>query len=145
MNAVTTLLTAFLLLTLLVGCATSKRETQRREKDAQIQRQVDKHLEERQTYLGANSNLPPNIVTAINNGQILRGMTETQVKLAWRSPEKVNRSVSGVGRRDQWIYNSQHTGFSEKLAFMRAGIGVYSGRRYLYFRNGILDSWQEIN
>ncbi|MFC1885361.1 hypothetical protein ACFL2O_11385 [Thermodesulfobacteriota bacterium] len=53
------------------------------------------------------------------------GMTKKMVLLSWGSPDDKNTSVSSRGRREQWIY--RHEDFKAD---------------YLYFENGILDSFQ---
>jgi len=48
-------------------------------------------------------------------------MNEEQVVLLWGRPENINKSAGAYGRSDQWVY----------------GAGTY-----VYFKNGIVDSWQ---
>jgi hypothetical protein len=66
-------------------------------------------------------NLPKNIENAVVEHKIVLGMTEEQVKLSWGKPERINRTVTRRGEREQWIY----------------------GDTYLYFENGVLDAWQD--
>jgi hypothetical protein len=47
-------------------------------------------------------------------------MTNEQVKLSWGEPDRINRSVGSWGVSEQWVYQD----------------------RYLYFKNGILTSYQ---
>lgn len=51
------------------------------------------------------------------------GMTKAEVEASlWGLPEKVNRTVSTYGTREQWVYGN---------------------RQYLYFKDGILTSFQD--
>jgi len=61
----------------------------------------------------------------ITDKKIRLGMTDEMVRLSWGRPSDINRSVGVWGVHEQWIYR----------------IGEYT-RNYLYFRNGILTSWQ---
>ena len=72
------------------------------------------------TYLAAQ-NWPQNIKEAVENKQVILGMTKEQVKLSWGDPNDVNRTISKNYEREQWVY----------------------GRKYLYFINGILDTIQD--
>ena len=58
------------------------------------------------------------------NGNLWIGMTDDQATASQGRPQKINRSVSANGTREQWVYE-------------------YGGRRYLYFLNGVLTSWQD--
>ena len=65
------------------------------------------------------------ILDAIKKHSIVMGMTKEQVKLSWGLPIDINRSVGSWGVHEQWVYG-----------------GRYS-RKYLYFENGKLTSWQD--
>ncbi len=45
---------------------------------------------------------------AIAAKQVLVGMKRDEVERAWGKPEKINRTSSGAGVREQWVYE---TGF----------------------------------
>ena len=53
------------------------------------------------------------------------GMTDEMAIESWGEPDEVNRSVNAFGTNEQWIY------------------GSITSRKYLYFDNGILTSWQD--
>ncbi len=57
----------------------------------------------------------------IHNGEIWIGMTSTQCSESIGSPQRINRTTTMRGSREQWIYHS----------------------RYLYFENGILVTIQD--
>lgn len=63
-----------------------------------------------------------NIIEAIENQQVLFGMTKEQVILSWDRPEDINRTVTQYGIHEQWIY---------------------FGPKYLYFENNKLTSYQD--
>lgn len=63
---------------------------------------------------------------AIARGRIMSGMTAAQVRRAWGSPTKINRSTGSYGTRDQWVYD-------------RGGIG---NTQYVYLDNGIVTGIQ---
>jgi len=74
-------------------------------------------------YVDNTPGLPAGTREDILAGNIVRGMTQNQVLASWGWPERVNSTVTAIGRTEQWIYRD---------------IG-----RYLYFTNGTLESWQE--
>jgi len=58
-------------------------------------------------------------------GVIKIGMTKELVVLRWGKPSDINRTVTSNRVREQWVY------------------GYGSSRKYLYFENGILTTWQD--
>lgn len=67
-----------------------------------------------------HSDWPKKIWYAIENEEVLIGMSKEQVLLSWRKPRKINRTVGTWGVHEQWVYSSQ----------------------YLYFKDGLLTSFQ---
>lgn len=61
-------------------------------------------------------------LAAVGCGRIAIGLTAEQVRTSWHEPDHINRTVSASGTDEQWVY----------------------GGYYLYFDNGILRSWQEL-
>lgn len=57
----------------------------------------------------------------ISQGKIVRGMSPIQVEASWGPPKHVNRSHGSYGIREQWVYGDGN---------------------YLYFMDGVLNSWQ---
>jgi len=55
------------------------------------------------------------------------GMSMAMARLSLGEPSKVHRSVYSWGIHEQWVYH----------------MGDYIATRYLYFRDGILTSWQD--
>lgn len=63
----------------------------------------------------------PEIQKLIGVREVKVGMTKEQASLSWGPPDKVNETVDARGKHEQW---------------------VYGGRRFLYFDNEILTSFQ---
>lgn len=63
---------------------------------------------------------------AILGGRIILGMTEEMVIASWGNPKEVNRTVYSFGVHKQYIYGND-----------------IRYRKYLYFENGVLTSWQD--
>lgn len=51
-----------------------------------------------------DSSWPPEFAQAIKDRKVRLGMSADQIALAWGKPEKVNRTVSTNGVREQWVY-----------------------------------------
>ncbi len=68
-----------------------------------------------------SSKRPARIVNAIKHEEVVLGMTRDEAKLSWGEPKDINRTVGPWGVHEQWVY----------------------GSTYLYFKNGILTSFQD--
>jgi hypothetical protein len=66
------------------------------------------------------------VETAIRDGKIFIGMTADEVILSWGRPSKVNTTISGRGRNEQWIYRR----------------GKVGDDQYVYVDNGVVTSMQ---
>ena len=64
---------------------------------------------------------PQPIQRAVADRRVVIGMTTEQALAAWGQPERINETVTGSNRYEQW---------------------VYGGGAYLYFTNGVLTSAQ---
>lgn len=65
---------------------------------------------------------------AIASREIRVGMTEDMVRESWGSPNKINTTVFGGGKSEQWVY--------------------YRGKvksEYVYIQNGVVTSFQTSN
>lgn len=69
--------------------------------------------------------------TDIWNNVIWVGMSEEQARLSWGRPSSINSSGGAYGSFDQWVYKTYY------------GRTLGSSYKYLYFRNGKLESWQQ--
>lgn len=56
-------------------------------------------------------------------GDIWLGMTADMARASMGEPKSINRTVTASGTSEQWVYESSH--------------------KYLYFKDGILDGWQD--
>ncbi|PAU92611.1 hypothetical protein CK503_15850, partial [Aliifodinibius salipaludis] len=61
---------------------------------------------------------------AVQNQEIVIGMTERQVRLSWGQPDDINSTVTAENRDEQWVYGDE------------------TERTYLYFENGELTTYQ---
>lgn len=71
-------------------------------------------------YVNEHPNIPEKIKNAIRRGEVILGMTQSQVIASFGHPGTINRTSGSWGVYEQWVYS----------------------RGYLYFENGILTSWQ---
>lgn len=103
-------------------------EPERVEPEVRINYDQQRALEaenRRKRFINNNPNLSASIRNQILNGQISIGMSREMAEASWGKPRDINRTVTSTMVREQWVY------------------GTISNRRYLYFRNGILDSFQD--
>lgn len=68
-----------------------------------------------------SSKRPARIINAMKQEKVVLGMTRDEAKLSWGEPNDINRTVGSWGVHEQWVY----------------------GSIYLYFKNGILTSFQD--
>jgi len=66
------------------------------------------------------------VENAILSGSIVIGMTQDEVVQSWGLPSKVNKTVTGSGTSEQWIYRRAKIGYDQ----------------YVYLDNGIVRSIQ---
>ncbi len=66
------------------------------------------------------------VASAIARRRVLIGMTDDEVRRAWGRPDRINVTVAGETRREQWVYR-------------RASVAE---SQYLYLTNGVLRSAQ---
>lgn len=83
---------------------------------------LSKQQKRRMQFVLDNPKIKKKYKEAINNGEIMLGMTDAMVIASWDYPEDINRTVDSWGVHEQW---------------------VYPGYTYLYFENGKLTSWQD--
>lgn len=85
--------------------------------------QAQKNVRE---YLQNHPNLVPKIKNALLEGKFSLGMNKEQITTLLGEPNDINRTVTKNGISEQWIYGS---------------LGY--GAKYLYFEDGLLESWQD--
>lgn len=66
------------------------------------------------------------VENAVRAGEVFIGMTADEVVMSWGRPSKINSSVSGGGRNEQWIYRRERIGYDQ----------------YVYLDNGVVRSMQ---
>ena len=85
----------------------------------------DLNEEEKRRFLKEEKKYSNDIIDAIINEKVKRGMTKEQAIYSWGRPDDINSSTGSWGTHDQWVYR-------------RGELST----QYLYFENGILTSWQ---
>ena len=117
----------------LTGCANMPPLTSAEAHRRQQQRNEAKEsaIEQRKViFIGSHPELTDEMIALIRDGKIKIGMTEDEVRASWGEGTE-NHSVSESGTSDQWIYHS---------SFVNSVTGTY-----LYFTNGRLTSWHDVN
>lgn len=71
-----------------------------------------------------NPGWPAKVKRDVLKGEVHIGMTAEQVRASWGHPRDVNKTVTRSTVREQWVYGSGLSG------------------TYLYFEDGVLESWQ---
>lgn len=79
----------------------------------------------REAFVADNPNIRDTYRQAILNGRVTLGMSPPMVQAAIGRPRDINRTTASWGTREQWVYGS--TG----------------NRRYVYFRDGVVNSIQD--
>lgn len=105
----------------------------------------------RQKFFTQNSQVNPAVKDAIENGRVLIGMNQDEVRASQGDPARINRTVTGYGVTEQWVYERDlaREGLGGLLmaaiATPRYGRadGRYVTRYYVYFRDGIVTGWQD--
>jgi len=87
----------------------------------------------RQKYVRENPGISQAIRDAILSGDVLLGMTPSQVVASRGEPWDVNRTTGEWGIHEQWVMRSSDYALSTKKDIMYW---------YIYFENGIVTSWQ---
>lgn len=120
------------------GTIESERETRRAlEKAAAEKRRVD--------YVAAHPELPALFKERIMAGDVVIGMSSKDVIASLGVRWNGNRSVSDYAVDEQWVY-VRGAGKIIESTSDDAGSWArssYSSRLYLYFKDGVLRSWQE--
>ncbi len=92
-------------------------------------------MDRREAYISRTPNLSQARQNQIKQGQLSIGMTTEEVAASVGEPRRKNTSGGAYGllgkvvKREQWVY--QRSSISPTI--------------YLYFRNGVLKSWQKID
>jgi len=79
----------------------------------------------RNSFVSNNPDLRDELRRNILNGKVSIGMSREMVRASWGEPREVNRTVTSNSVNEQWVY------------------GTIYNRQYLYFRNGIMHTFQD--
>lgn len=90
--------------------------------DAECQIIIRKLFSERDGYA---TNIIEKNIKAVSERKVAIGMTKVEVVYAWGSPKDINKTTTGYGTSEQWVF----------------GNPIYSGN-YVYFDNDIVTSIQ---
>ena len=98
----------------------------KKEKDLSMAKQLElEQTTRRLRYLEAHPELLPVVKKAIWHGDVVPGMTESDVRASIGEPDQISSTETEHGTREQWYYK---TGSPAK--------------EYLNFDDGTLTSWQ---
>ena len=93
-------------------------------------------IERQKKYIHLNPEISTYIKTKISQGKVVKGMTKEHVIASWGHPYDIDRSVNSSGVHEEWRYGYKHYGFSWYYRWIPTN--------FLYFKNGKLDSWQNL-
>ena len=85
---------------------------------------TNSNLKERLEYIKHNPDLSTNTKNLLIRNMYWIGMTKEQARLILGDPKDINTTVTKYRKREQWVY------------------GDIGNRRYYYFEDGKLTSWQ---
>lgn len=74
---------------------------------------------------GSTSSVSPRAANAIAQGKVFVGMTAAEVRRSWGAPTKVNTTLTGGSKSEQWVYDR----------------GNYRSQ-YVYLENGVVRTIQ---
>jgi predicted metal-dependent peptidase len=112
-----------MLIGLAVGCHTPSKKQQ--EQMAAEQQQKKEETTRRQQYLEAHPDLSPADKKAIAHGDVVVGMTESDVRASIGEPDQISSNETEHGTNEQWYYKTGSP-----------------GKENLNFDAGVLTSWQ---
>lgn len=69
---------------------------------------------------GSTSSVSPLAANAIAQGKVFVGMTAAEVRRSWGAPTKVNTTLSGGSRSEQWVYDRGN--FRSQYVYLDNGI-----------------------
>jgi len=112
-----------MLMVLALGCHTPSKK--QKEQMTAEQQQKKEESTRRLEYLEAHPDLSPVVKKAIAHGDVVPGMTESDVRASIGEPDQIGSTETEYGTRERWYYK---TGSPAK--------------EYLNFDGGTLTSWQ---
>lgn len=117
------LVSIVLLVVLTLGCHTtpSKKDEEKTRAKQLLLDEARRRLE----YIAAHPDLVPAVKKAIAHGDVLPGMTESDVRASIGEPDQIGTTDTDHGSREQWLY--------------KAGS---PGKEHLFFDDGTLTRWE---
>jgi hypothetical protein len=112
-----------MLMVLALGCHTTSRK--QKEQLTAEQQLKKEETTRRQQYLEANPDLPPAVKKAIAHGDVVPGMTESDVRASIGEPDQISSTETDPGTHEQWYYKTGSP-----------------GKEYLSFDSGTLTGWR---
>ncbi len=112
-----------LLAVLTLGCHTTPSKTDE-EKTKAKQLQLDE-TRRRLEYIEANPDFSPVVKKAIAHGDVVRGMTESDVRASIGEPDQIDSTETDHGTHEQWLYKTGSP-----------------GKEHLFFDDGTLNGWR---
>lgn len=90
--------------------ASEKAEKNKKEQDAR----VNSEKRERAKLISSKFDKYGNVVVQkIIDGKIWVGMTDDMAISSWGKPNKINKTVSSFGAKEQWVYNDEYLYFED--------------------------------
>jgi hypothetical protein len=116
------ILMATLAVLLVLGCHTPTQK----DKDTALAKQLDlDNAGRRLHYLEANPDLSPVVRKAIAHGDVVAGMTESDVRASIGEPDQIETTATDHGSREHWYYKNGPP-----------------AKEHLFFDDGTLTGWQ---
>ena len=92
-------------------------------------------------YLETHPEISSEMRVAIEQGDVLLGMTSAQVVACRGKPQKINKTTGSYGVHERWVMVIRwhsHTG----LTIPKGLVKKAKKYAYVYFENGIVTSWE---
>jgi hypothetical protein len=112
-----------ILTVLTLGCHTPSKK--QKEQMTAEQEQKKEETTRRQQYLEAHPDLSAAVKKAIAHGDVVLGMTESDVRASMGEPDQIGTTDTDHGSREQWLYKTGSP-----------------GKEHLFFDDGTLTSWE---
>jgi len=117
------LVSIVLLVVLALGCHTTP--SKKDEEKARVKQLQLDEARRRLGYIEAHPDLAPAVKKAIARGDVLPGMTESDVRASIGEPDQIGTTDTDHGSREQWLYKTGPP-----------------GKENLLFDDGTLTGWQ---
>lgn len=92
----------------------------------------------RKDYLATHPEISSEMRVAIEQGDVLLGMTSAQVVACRGKPYKINKTTGSYGVHERWVMVMRWRGSYNPKGLVKKA----KKYAYIYFENGIVTSWQ---